>query len=69
MCPRPVSETVGVTRRVIVDREKVRELHGQDNSVRVIADQLGLTKSTVHSIVDVLTTFRPGIPGQKRFYF
>ena len=37
--------------RVIVDREKIRELHGQGNSVRVIAAQLGLTKSTVHSIV------------------
>ena len=37
--------------RVIVDRENVRELHGQGNSVRIIAAQLGLTKSTVHSIV------------------
>ena len=37
--------------RVIVDREKVRQLHGQGNSVRIIAAQLGLTKSTVHSIV------------------
>jgi len=37
--------------RVIVDREKVRQLHGEGNSVRVIAAQLGLTKSTVHSIV------------------
>src|SRR5262245_14102490 len=37
--------------RVIVDREKVRLLHGQGNSVRLIAAQLGLTKSTVHSIV------------------
>ena len=34
--------------RVIVDREKVRQLHGQGNSVRIIAAQLGLTKSTVH---------------------
>jgi DNA invertase Pin-like site-specific DNA recombinase len=37
--------------RVIVDREKVRHLQGQGNSVRIIAAQLGLTKSTVHSIV------------------
>jgi len=37
--------------RVIVDRDKVRQLHGQGNSVRIIAAQLGLTKSTVHSIV------------------
>jgi len=38
-------------RPVIVHREKVRQLHGQGNSVRIIAAQLGLTKSTVHSIV------------------
>src|SRR5215468_5814724 len=37
--------------RVIVDREKVRQLHGQGNSVRAIASRLSLTKSTVHSIV------------------
>ena len=37
--------------RVIVDREKVRQLHGQGSSVRIIAAQLGLTKSTVHSII------------------
>jgi DNA invertase Pin-like site-specific DNA recombinase len=37
--------------RVIVDRDKVRLLHGQGNSVRMIAAQLGLTKSTVHSMV------------------
>jgi transposase len=37
--------------QVIVDREKVRQLHGQGDSVRIIAAQLGLTKSTVHSIV------------------
>jgi len=37
--------------RVIVDREKVRQLHGHGSSVRIIANQLGLTKSTVHSIV------------------
>jgi DNA invertase Pin-like site-specific DNA recombinase len=37
--------------KVIVDREKVRDLHGKGNSVRTIAAQLGLTKSTVHAIV------------------
>jgi DNA invertase Pin-like site-specific DNA recombinase len=37
--------------KVIVDREKVRVLHGQGNSVRAIAAQFGLSKSTVHSIV------------------
>jgi putative DNA-invertase from lambdoid prophage Rac len=37
--------------RVIVDRDKVRLLHGQGNSVRMIAAQFGLTKSTVHSMV------------------
>src|SRR5262245_55877043 len=37
--------------RVVVDREKVRNLYKEGNSVRVIAAQLGLTKSTVHSIV------------------
>jgi DNA-binding NarL/FixJ family response regulator len=36
---------------VIVDGEKVRQLHGEGNNVRIIAAQLGLTKSTVHSIV------------------
>jgi hypothetical protein len=36
---------------VIVDREKVRQQDGRGNSVRIIAAQLGLTKSTVHSIV------------------
>jgi IS30 family transposase len=36
---------------VIVDREKVRQLHGQGSTVRVIAAQLGITKSMVHSIV------------------
>jgi len=33
------------------NREKVRALHGEGASIRVIAAQLGLTKSTVHSIV------------------
>jgi len=37
--------------KVVVDRERVRSLHNQGNSVRAIAAQLGLTKSTVHSIV------------------
>lgn len=37
--------------RLIVDREKGRQLRGQGSSVRVIAAQLGPTKSTVHSIV------------------
>jgi DNA invertase Pin-like site-specific DNA recombinase len=37
--------------KVIVDRDKVRKLHKDGNSVRTIAVQLGLTKSTVHSIV------------------
>jgi hypothetical protein len=32
--------------RVIGDREKVRQQHGRGNSVRIIAAQLGLTKST-----------------------
>jgi DNA invertase Pin-like site-specific DNA recombinase len=37
--------------KVVVDREKVRELYQAGSSVRAIAAQLGLTKSTVHSIV------------------
>jgi DNA invertase Pin-like site-specific DNA recombinase len=37
--------------RVIANREKIRQLHSQGNSVRTIAAQLGLTKSTVHAIV------------------
>ena len=37
--------------KVIIDRDKVRQLHSEGNSVRTIATQLGLTKSTVHSIV------------------
>src|SRR5262245_51199184 len=37
--------------RVIVDCAKVRTSYKEGNSVRVIAAQLGLTKSTVHSIV------------------
>jgi len=48
--PEKEGKTLGRP-RVIVDREKVRQLHGQGNSVRIIAAQLGLTKSTVHSIV------------------
>jgi DNA invertase Pin-like site-specific DNA recombinase len=38
-------------RRIIVDREMVRELYKAGNSVRTIAAEMGLTKSTVHSIV------------------
>jgi len=37
--------------RVILDRDKVRQLHKQGNSVRTIATELGLSKSTVHTIV------------------
>jgi DNA invertase Pin-like site-specific DNA recombinase len=37
--------------KVIVDREKVRELYKAGSSVRTIAAQMGLTKSTVHSIM------------------
>jgi len=44
-------KTFGPGLDLIVDRDKVRLLHGQGNSLRIIAAQLGLTKSTVHSIV------------------
>jgi DNA invertase Pin-like site-specific DNA recombinase len=37
--------------KVIVDREQVRKLHKDGRSVRAIAAQLQLSKSTVHSIV------------------
>jgi DNA invertase Pin-like site-specific DNA recombinase len=37
--------------KVIVNRDKIRELHSEGNSVRAIATRLGLTKSTVHTIV------------------
>jgi DNA invertase Pin-like site-specific DNA recombinase len=37
--------------KVIVDREKVRQLRADGNSVRAIAVELGLTKSTVHHII------------------
>jgi DNA invertase Pin-like site-specific DNA recombinase len=37
--------------KVIVNGDKVRELHREGSSVRSIAERLGLTKSTVHSIV------------------
>jgi DNA invertase Pin-like site-specific DNA recombinase len=40
-------------RRVIVDREKVRTLHAAGNSLRTIATEMGLTKSTVFNIVSV----------------
>jgi DNA-binding NarL/FixJ family response regulator len=36
---------------VIVDREKVRQLPRNGHSVRAIAIQLQLSKSTVHAIV------------------
>jgi hypothetical protein len=39
-------------RRVVVDREKVRELHKAGNSTRMIAATMGLTKSTVFNIVN-----------------
>jgi DNA invertase Pin-like site-specific DNA recombinase len=39
--------------KVIVDREKVRMLHAAGNSVRRIAGEMGLTKSTVFNIVNV----------------
>jgi DNA invertase Pin-like site-specific DNA recombinase len=37
--------------KVIVDREKVRQLPRNGHSVRAIAIQLQLSKSTVHAIV------------------
>jgi DNA invertase Pin-like site-specific DNA recombinase len=37
--------------KVIVDRDTVLELHKAGNSVRTIAQEMGLTKSTVHNIV------------------
>jgi DNA invertase Pin-like site-specific DNA recombinase len=39
-------------RRVVVDREKVRELHKAGHSTRMIAAGMGLTKSTVFNIVN-----------------
>ena len=39
-------------RRVIVDREKVRELHQVGSSLRAIAEVMGLTKSTVFNFVN-----------------
>jgi putative DNA-invertase from lambdoid prophage Rac len=38
--------------KIIVDRKKVRMLHAAGNSVRRIATQMGLTKSTVFNIVN-----------------
>ena len=40
-------------RRVVVDREKVRELYNAGQSTRMIAAAMGLTKSTVFNIVNV----------------
>jgi len=37
--------------KVIVDRQKVRELYDDGYSIRDGAAQMGLTKSTVHHIV------------------
>ena len=37
--------------KVIVDRNTVKELYKAGNSVRTIAQEMGLTKSTVHNIV------------------
>ena len=39
-------------RRVVVDREKVRELYKAGQSTRMIAAAMGLTKSTVFNIVN-----------------
>jgi hypothetical protein len=38
--------------KIIVDREKVRQLHQAGESLRAIATQMGLTKSTVFNIVN-----------------
>jgi DNA invertase Pin-like site-specific DNA recombinase len=38
--------------KIVVDRETVRELHKAGNSVRTIAAEMGLRKSTVHNIVN-----------------
>jgi DNA invertase Pin-like site-specific DNA recombinase len=37
--------------KIVIDRETVRELYKAGNSVRTIAAAMGLTKSTVHTIV------------------
>jgi len=37
--------------KIVIDRETVRELYKAGNSVRTIAAEMGLTKSTVHNIV------------------
>src|SRR5262249_47538536 len=37
--------------KIVIDRETVRELYKAGNSVRTIAAEMGLTKSTVHAIV------------------
>jgi len=36
--------------KVVVDRDTVKELYKAGNSIRVIASEMGLTKSTVHNI-------------------
>jgi len=37
--------------KIVIDRETVRQLYKAGNSVRTIAAEMGLTKSTVHNIV------------------
>jgi len=39
--------------KIVVDREKVRTLYATGSSVRTIAAELGLRKSTVYNIVAV----------------
>jgi DNA invertase Pin-like site-specific DNA recombinase len=39
--------------KIVIDRETVRELYKAGNSVRTIAAEMGLTKSTVFNIVNV----------------
>jgi DNA invertase Pin-like site-specific DNA recombinase len=38
--------------KIVIDRKTVRELYKAGNSVRRIAAEMGLTKSTVHNIVN-----------------
>ena len=38
--------------KIVIDRQTVRELYKAGNSVRTIAAEMGLTKSTVHNIVN-----------------
>jgi DNA invertase Pin-like site-specific DNA recombinase len=50
-CARKAGKVFGRP-RVIVDREKVRQLHQAGESCRAIAVAMGLTKSTVFNIVN-----------------